>query len=400
MKTLEKAYHYIFCALIFSIPFEDDIRIVPNILIVILLVIFPFINTLGKEKLVTNKVYIIAIGLVAYIALSSVANYTFLDDVFILKKLVVLIAILLLSLQIKNLRMVLISFVASVALGNVISIFNIVHYIVEVGEFEIASGEKINNILFLERLYFGFVNCLSIALSFKLWSKSNKILKKGLVGSIALSIFLIFLVASRMAIIISLLICLVKIFQNTNIKKASIIVLVGLGIITAMFMLNDNLAKRFIYSDKQKDIAHKIREWEPRFVIWKCGLSQVVNHDHQLLFGDGFYATQQNLNYCYTNSISKEKRLKYFLETRFNTHNQYLDFLLSKGLVGLCLFVLLLFKLASINRRNINQLNILLVVLLFSLVENFLHRQIGVYLFGFILVILALKKTEEKPFNG
>lgn len=400
MKSLTKAYHYIFCALIFAIPFEDDIRIVPNILIVILLVIFPFINKDGKQKLLANHIYLTAIALVAYIVLSSLLSNAFFEDLFIIKKLVVLIAILLLSVQLENLRDVLICFIASVMLGNLISVVNIGSYIWEIGTFEIASGEKINEILFLERLYFGFVNCLSIVMSIKLWSTSDKRLKKGLAISAFLSLFLIFLVASRMAIIICVLVFLIKVFQKTTTKKAGIIIIAGVSAIIAMFVLNDNLAKRFVYSDKQKDIFHKIREWEPRFVIWKCGLSQMSDADHQLIIGDGFYGTQQNLNQCYMNSISKEKRLKYFLETRFNTHNQYLDFLLSKGVMGLGLFILLLYWLAFNNMGNINMLNILLVLLLFSLVENFLHRQIGVYLFGFILVVLALNKPEEKPSNG
>lgn len=379
----------------FAIPFEDDIRVVPNILIALLGLLLPFVAKNLKQKLISNKAYIITIALVLLVVLSSVFTKTLIQDVFVIKKLGILVAVLILSLPIQNSRNMLLCFISAVFLGNMISLFDISLYIWEVGGFEIASGEKINEILFLERLYFGFVNCLSIALSLKLWSKSSKKLKKGFIVNIALGMFMIFLVASRMAIITSLLICAIKVVQHTNTKKASIAITIGIGVIIAMFMLNDNLAKRFIYSDKQKDIVHKIKEWEPRFVIWKCGISHVKDPDHRLLFGDGFYNTQQSLNDCYISSISKEKRLKYFLETRFNTHNQYLDFLLSKGLFGIGLFLLLLFWLARKNSNNIDQLNILLALVLFGLVENFLHRQIGVYLFGFILVVLTLNKPED-----
>ena len=395
MKSLEKAYHYLFCALVFTIPFEDDIRVVPNILIALLALLLPFAVKNVKQKLFSNKVYIITIGLVVFLALSSVVSKTFIQDIFVLKKLGILVAVLLLSLPIQNRRSTMLCFISAITLGNIISMFNIGIYIYEVGGFEIASGKKINSILFLERLYFGFVNCLSIAFSLKLWPKSNKKLKKGFVVNIALSVFLIFLVASRMAIITCLLICVIKTIYHTNTKKASLAIIIGVGVIATMFMLNDNLAKRFIHSDKQKDFIHKVKEWEPRFVIWKCGLSHFKSQNHRLFFGDGFYNTQQSLNDCYISSISKEKRLKYFLETRFNTHNQYMDFLLSKGLLGLGVFLLILFSLARKNRNNIDQLNILLVLIMFSLIENFLHRQIGVYLFGLILVVLTLKKSED-----
>ncbi|MFD2917023.1 O-antigen ligase family protein [Psychroserpens luteus] len=395
MKVIEKVYHYLFYALVFTIPFEDNIRIVPNILMGVLFVLLPFVEKSFKHKLISNKTYLIAIVFTLFIGLTSLVFGTFSDDFNILKKLLILIAVIILSIPIQRHTNVLLLFILSVALGNLISIFNIGLYVWEVGGFEIASGEKINEILFIERLYFGFINCLSIAFSLRLWSKSSKILKRGFIVSILFSVFMILLVASRMAILTSLVICFLKILHHTNVKKTLIALGLGLCVIVAMFFLNDNLAKRFMYVDKQKDLLHKIREWEPRFVIWKCGFSNVASSNHELFLGDGFYQTQQRLNDCYINSISKEKRLKYFLETRFNTHNQYLDLLLSKGIFGLCFLLLLIYWLIHKNKRDINQLNILIVLVLFGLVENFLHRQIGVYLFALVLVVLTVKNSED-----
>tara|TARA_R100001369_G_scaffold75638_2_gene104619 strand:+ start:85 stop:720 length:636 start_codon:yes stop_codon:yes gene_type:complete len=210
---------------------------------------------------------------------------------------------------------------------------------------------------------------------------------------------MLLLVASRMAIITVFIILLIKIFYHINFKKSLITVALVLGTISAFFLLNDNLAKRFFYVDKKNDFVHKIREWEPRFVIWKCSYIHVKGTTYSLFFGDGFYKTQQNLNKCYIDSISKEKRLKFFLETRFNTHNQYLDLLMSKGLFGLSIFLFLIYWLYTRNKKDINKLNILLVLVLFSLVENFFHRQIGVYLFALILVVLTITDSEETILN-
>jgi O-antigen ligase len=206
---------------------------------------------------------------------------------------------------------------------------------------------------------------------------------------------MLFLVAYRMAIISVLIIFMIKIFYHTNLKKSLIAVVIILATITGMFVLNDNLAKRFLYVDKKNDFFYKIREWEPRYVIWKCGFSHVNSSEHKLLLGDGFNQTQQNLNDCYIISISKKDRLEFFLKTRFNTHNQYLDLLLSKGIIGLALFLFLIYRLSRDNIKNINQLNILLVIVLFALIENLLHRQIGVYLFALVLIVLTIKKSED-----
>ena len=111
--------------------------------------------------------------------------------------------------------------------------------------------------------------------------------------------------------------------------------------------------------------------------------------------GDGFNKTQENLNNCYISSMSKKERVAYFIETQFNTHNQYLDLLLSKGLIGLAIFLYLIFCLIRQNNKNINQLNILLVLVLFALIENLFHRQIGVYLFALILIVLTTMTSED-----
>jgi O-antigen ligase len=395
LKLLNKIYHYLFCALVFTISFEDDIRIVPNILIGILFVMLPFVEKKFIRKLISNKSYIIVIVLLFFIAFSSVMIETISKDLYIIKKLPILIAVLVLSLPIKKHSHLLVFFILSVALGNVISIVNISNYILEVGAFEIASGQKINDLLFIERLYFGFINSLSVVFSLKIWAKSSKKYKKLLALSILLSVFMLFLVASRMAIISVFIVFMIKIFYHTSLKKSLITIVLILGTISGMFLLNDNLANRFLYADKKNDFFYKIREWEPRYVIWKCGFSHVKSSEHKLFIGDGFNQTQQNLNNCYMRSISKKDRLEYFLKTRFNTHNQYLDLLLSKGLIGLFLFLFLIYWLFRQNIKSINQLNILLVTVLFALIENLLHRQIGVYLLALVLVVLTVSKSED-----
>jgi len=381
---------------VFTIPFEDDIRAVPNILIGILFVLLPFVEKQFIKKLLANKVYIIVIALILFTVLSSLIIGTISEDMYVIKKLFISIAVLVLSIPIKKSFKIQLFFILSVTLGNFISVFSLVNYTSEVGAFEIASGQHINDLLFIERLYFGFINSLSIAFSLKIWSKVPKKYRLFLVFNMLLSACMLFLVVSRMAIITVLLIFMIKVFYETNLKKSLITVALILGTVAAFFLFNDNLAKRFLYVDKKNDFFYKIREWEPRYVIWNCAFSHLVNSsEHKLLIGDGFGMTQENLNNCYINSMTKKERIAYFLETRFNTHNQYLDLLLSKGLIGLAIFLFLIFSLIRLNNKDINQLNILLVLVLFALIENLFHRQIGVYLFALILIVLTPNKSED-----
>lgn len=392
---MHQIYHYLFFALVFAIPFEDDIRVVPNILIGILFILLPFVQKAIFKKIWNNKVLIIAISLIVFIVLSSLIIGAISADMYVIKKLFISIAVLVLALPIKRDFQLLLCFILSVTLGNFISVYNLVNYTLEVGSFEIASGQHINDLLFIERLYFGFLNSLSIAFSLKIWSKTPKKYRLFLVANVLLSVCLLFLVVSRMAIITVLLMFMIKIFYETDLKKSLITVALIFGIVAAFFLFNDNLAKRFLYVDKKNDFFYKIREWEPRYVIWNCAFSQVNSSEHKLLTGEGFNKTQENLNNCYVNSMSKKERVAYFLETRFNTHNQYLDLLLSKGLIGLAIFLFLIYWLIRQNNKDINQLNILLVLVLFALIENLFHRQIGVYLFALILIVLTPIKSED-----
>ncbi|WP_179334000.1 O-antigen ligase family protein [Winogradskyella costae] len=395
MRLLHNIYHYLFYALVFVIPFEDDIRAVPNILIGVLFALLPFVDKRFIKKILAHKIYIIAIVIILFITLSSLIIGTVSEDLYVIKKLLTTGAVLVLSLPIKVNFKLLLVFILAVTLGNFISIFNLANYTLGVGSFEIASGQHINDLLFIERLYFGFLNSLSVAFSLKIWSKIPKKYRLFLTVNMLLSACLLFLVVSRMAIITVLLLFMIKVFYETSLKKSLITITLICGSVAAFFLFNDNLAKRFMYVDKANDFFYKIREWEPRYVIWNCAFSQVTSPEHKLLIGDGFNKTQENLNNCYSHSMSKKERVAYFLDTQFNTHNQYLDLLLSKGLIGLAIFLFLIYWLIRQNNKDINQLNILLVLVLFALIENLFHRQIGVYLFALILIVLTPIKSED-----
>ena len=235
MKLFNKIYHYLFYALVFTIPFEDDIRAVPNIFIGVLFALLPFVEKKFIKKLLSNKVYIIAIIFILLIAFTSLIMGTISGDLFVLKKLFISIAVLVLSIPIKKNFALLLFFILSVTLGNLISVFNLVDFALEAGSFEIASGQHINDLLFIERLYFGFINSLSIAFSLKIWSKVPKKYRILLAINMLLSVSMLFIVVSRMAIITVVLLFLIKIFYETNFKKSMLTITLILGTITTFF---------------------------------------------------------------------------------------------------------------------------------------------------------------------
>jgi O-antigen ligase len=106
------------------------------------------------------------------------------------------------------------------------------------------------------------------------------------------------------------------------------------------------------------------------------------------LVGSGFKNTNLKLAACYHERIKDDKTKAWFASQHPNTHNQFLDFYLSSGLLGLLFFVGVLLFLCRQHRNQFFPVASLITIVLFGFTENFLHRQIGAYFFGFVLIVL------------
>jgi len=116
-----------------------------------------------------------------------------------------------------------------------------------------------------------------------------------------------------------------------------------------------------------------------------------------LLIGNGFYETKDKLVSCYNVLISKEDKREYFVEEKFNPHNQYFDFLLSYGIIALLLFLGFLITLSLKNSNSYYKMSLILTIVVFAFIESFFQRQIGGYLFAIIFILILYPVHIEKP---
>ena len=100
----------------------------------------------------------------------------------------------------------------------------------------------------------------------------------------------------------------------------------------------------------------------------------------------GTYRTQELLVAKYR-LMPIEKRRNWFIERNFNTHNQYVDIVLSFGFIGLILFVIFLKEIIMLSFKNIYSLSLILSLILFLTIENLFHRQLGSFIFALILIL-------------
>ena len=124
-----------------------------------------------------------------------------------------------------------------------------------------------------------------------------------------------------------------------------------------------------------------------RLTIYKCSLEKILERP----FGYGVGSTQENLDICYlNNSLDLSKKT-------YNSHNQYLSFLLTSGIVGF--FIISYFITKKIyylkNKKKYFAISVLVFILLNFITENVIERENGAILYGFIISLFTFYEYEE-----
>tara|TARA_R110002020_G_scaffold410898_1_gene620598 strand:+ start:407 stop:1576 length:1170 start_codon:yes stop_codon:yes gene_type:complete len=377
----------VFC---FALPLDRYAPALPNIILIFLLGSFPFIIKKEDFKILKRKEVLLLGLLITYVVINSMLFQDFTQDLKFTQKIASTLLPVILFLPIKYTNNLKISLIISVLCCILYSLFQICIYYINSGSFEFSSGGVINEILPVERLYLGFICVLSVVLSISLLRK-NQVKYRCLYFNILLCSIFVFLIVSRIAVILLLILFFIQIFYTRYRRKFAMFFFLFIAVATIAFTTNKNLNQRFFYSQstqKQKGYIELLKQWEPRFLIWDCSYNIITTNDIWIT-GLGFSKTKDYLVSCYKEVVKQDRRRKYFVESRFNTHNQFIDFWLSAGVLStiifMCFFAFLFLK----NRKLFFQTALILSLLLFSSVENIFHRQLGCYLFGIILVFLV-----------
>ena len=150
-------------------------------------------------------------------------------------------------------------------------------------------------------------------------------------------------------------------------------------------MLNPGLKARFgelvtLNLDYQE--GQWLNSTELRIGIWKCGIDIASEH---WLMGVGTGNTRAALDACYERYGQVE-----FFETEFNSHNQYLHFMLTGGVFSALLFLTFFIWLfiQAIRRKQSTLIAFLLYAGLLLMTENYFSRQSGMMFMAFVLMYL------------
>lgn len=207
-----------------------------------------------------------------------------------------------------------------------------------------------------------------------------------------LSLFLVILGVRSILFFVVLIICLLFIAKPKffGLKNLSLVFLVVSGIVILSFgspvtrqRFQGLFNGRFEFSEYSID----------RLIIWDLALSNVKNNFQEYIIGGGTATSVKTMEKLYL-----EKKINWNFEQKTNTHNQYIEFLLDTGLIGLMIFFCFLFRSAQIFLMEKDYLGFvfLLVMILAFFAENYLNRQKGVAFFSVLHALFYFTRNNKR----
>ena len=386
--NLEKTYNYLAALICVSIPFMTYAKAFVNICMICLFLIM--VVSYNKDKVINiiNQKFFKAFAIfLTFIVIYSLFNGSFFDDFPESRKIAQIILLLILFSFVNDKRFLIYGFISGVLVSSLITDMNIVAYYFNSSDL-LISKSSVEDLFITQRLYLGFFVVISIVLLSFLFRTSNRNKQKVFCALLILFfIFTLFLISSRSALLIAFLIFLITIIYESKSVFTIVVILVSFVIFSAIILTNKNLSNRFLYSQDsvRTSFIEKIKTHEPRYDIWRFSL-QIFEEQNLGLFGLGTYKTQELLVEKYK-LMPIDKRKNWFIQRNFNTHNQYIDIILSFGFIGLILFTVFLRDIVLITYKNIYSLNLILSLILFLVIENLFHRQLGSFILPLTMVI-------------
>ena len=205
-------------------------------------------------------------------------------------------------------------------------------------------------------------------------------------------IVVVFILAARIAFIIAgaFFIIWLIVWKAPKIRKG-IVSGVAAGVMVAAVFLIPSLNERFREMSSWTQGRSPVHNtFSQRITIMECALEVFGDH---LLLGTSATGSQAALNDCY---VSKGMPLT--PDRSYNPHNQYLSLGINYGIFVLLIFLAALFLLFRKIFRTPEGLYFGVAIVLVFMTESILDRQLGVFCFGLIGMLLY-NTTREKTVN-
>lgn len=217
-------------------------------------------------------------------------------------------------------------------------------------------------------------------------------------------IFFIYLIllGSRLCLFIAIIGFVIIYFRylKNNKKVTVIIIFCSLFLPITVYQLDLEIVEKYKelinYNSDYDELKNK---WGGRYMrqeIWSCVFDLVKEKP---IFGYGLGNVQGQIDYCL--ATTTKNSLLYTGKFKFNAHNQYFQFILTSGILGIIAFLLFIFTSIynSVKSNNIFFLIFIVISSLCFLIESFLERNHGIIFFAFFGSLLYKKSLKPNSYS-
>lgn len=237
--------------------------------------------------------------------------------------------------------------------------------------------------------YFSLLIVLSIVVLFNKWIEKNKLKLMEVFIFIFFTIAL-YMLSVRISFIALLFGTSILLFFKTS-KRVFFYFTLIIPFLVSIVFISPNIQKRFQKSNFDNgqidDTSFRLKHWESVIETVK---------DESLFFGIGTKGNNKQLIENY-----KKRGLTAAYERSYNAHNQFLEFFLNQGLVGLVLFILgniMIFRFLY-SDSNYLGLCFFTIFITYMLTESILMRHSGIISYSLFLSVLLFNTFEKKNYQ-
>lgn len=181
-------------------------------------------------------------------------------------------------------------------------------------------------------------------------------------------------------------------FQGNNKRKIFLVAASVVSLTAIMFIYTVDSFKTRYVSELRTDLsknARLIENTEPRLARWNA-IMELIKKSPVIGYGTGSEKKLLKEKYF-------EKGLYISYLNEFNTHSEYLSITVKMGVIGLLLFIYILyFGFASaLKEGNILFLSFIIIISVVSISENILDLNKGIFFYGFFFPFFLWKAKEK-----
>ncbi len=241
-----------------------------------------------------------------------------------------------------------------------------------------------NEILHIHPVYLGLFSGLAAVLAFYFGIK-NLAIKRFysilLFTVFIVNIFTMFFISARMPILVTLVCISVLLFMNKKYNVLGVMLLLFLGAVFSVQYFFPGYRFNEVFEALRTPstaLLNQKNTISTRYVIYNCVIELFSENP---IIGYGIGDIQGQMFECTEYALG---------EFKFNSHNQYLEYLISTGVFGLLSFIIFLYFLGKKFFTTKNSLGILVLLffILIFLTENLFARTRGVFIFSFMIYFI------------